>query len=118
MLPSVIAVVDDDSGIRQALKNLLATHGFIVELYCSATDFIGHAAVTQAFCLVADIQLDDLSGIEMCRRLRCTGLSIPVVFMTGSLDFGCLAYLTKPFPARALLKAIQTARHGAKAKAT
>ena len=120
MLQAVVAVVDDDSGMRQALKNLLTTNELAVEIYASAADFITNVTVTKAFCLVADIQLGDLSGIEMCRRLRDSGFSIPVVFMTGSvsrtvraraMEFGCVAYLVKPFPAQALLDAIKGASH-------
>jgi FixJ family two-component response regulator len=118
MRQTVVAVVDDDSGMRRALKNLLKTHGFVVELHASAADFIESATLTKASCLVTDIQLKDLSWIEMCRRLRDSGFSMPVVFMTASLsrairaramEFGCAAYLTKPFPAQALLDAIENA---------
>ena len=120
MLQTVVAVVDDDPGMRQVLKDLLTMHELVVELYASAADFIANATLTKASCLVADIQLGDISGIEMCRRLRDSGFSIPVVFMTGSLspavrtramEFGCVAYLIKPFPARALLDAIKSASH-------
>ena len=77
MLQTVVAVVDDDSGMRQALENLLTAHELVVELYASATDFITNVTVTKASCLVTDIQLGDLSGIEMCRRLRDFGLFDP-----------------------------------------
>jgi FixJ family two-component response regulator len=118
VVQAVVAVVDDHPGIRDALKNLLMTHGCVVELYASAADFLDKTCTTKAACLVTDIQLGDLSGIEMCRRLRDAGFLLPIVFMTASqsrfvraraMELGCIAYLVKPFRAKLFMDAIRRA---------
>ena len=88
------------------------------ELYASAEEFVRAAITTEAACLVVDIQLGDISGVELGRHLSATGFEFPIVFMTGSqeethrrqaMDFGCIAYLLKPFPAEQLIDAIAKA---------
>ena len=118
MQRDVIAVVEDDAGVRCALGKLLSANGFIAELFASADDFLGAAATTEATCLVIDIQLGDVSGVELARQLAASGFKFPFIFMTGSddntirmraTDLGCIAYLRKPFPALQLLAAIKMA---------
>ena len=115
---NVIAIIDDDPGIRDALEHMLSAFGYRTEIYASAEEFIRAAITTEASCLVVDIQLGDLSGIELGRHLAATGFAFPIIFITGSLeethrrqamDFGCIAYLTKPFPAKQLIEAITKA---------
>jgi FixJ family two-component response regulator len=114
----VIAIVDDDPGIRGSLENLLSAFGYHTEAYTSAEEFIRGAATTEASCLVADIQLGGLSGVELGRHLSAAGFTLPIIFMTGSreethrrqaMDVGCVAYLNKPFPADQLIAAITKA---------
>jgi FixJ family two-component response regulator len=101
----VIAVVDDDAGIRSALGGLLTSWGYGVELYASAGEFICASISSAAACLLVDIQLGDVSGVELGRHLASCGFMFPIIFMTGSqddtfrrqaLDLGCVAYLLKP----------------------
>ena len=115
---NVIAVVEDDAGIRDALERLLTSWGYGVELYGSAEEFIGAAISSVAACLLVDIQLGDISGVELGRHLLSNGLTFPIIFMTGSqdeivrrqaLDFGCIAYLLKPLQTRQLKEAIDLA---------
>jgi FixJ family two-component response regulator len=112
-----IAVVDDDAGIRDALEQLLTSWGYCVELYSSGEEFIRAATFSAAACLLVDIQLGDISGVELGRYLAASGFIFPTVFMTGALDeltrrqatdFGCVAYL-KPLKAAELKKAIDLA---------
>jgi FixJ family two-component response regulator len=114
----VIAVVDDDPDLRSALGELLAMFGYSIELFASGEEFLAAAATTAAACLVIDIQLGDISGVELARQLAALGCKSPVIFMTGSQDdtfwrqaneLGCVAYLYKPFPARQLIEAIKEA---------
>ena len=115
---NIIAVVEDDAGVRDALERLLTSWGYGVELYASAEEFIGAAISSAAACLLVDIQLGDISGVELGRHLLSNGLTFPIIFMTGSqdeivrrqaLDFGCIAYLPKPLQTRQLKEAIDLA---------
>jgi len=115
---NVIAIIDDDSGMRDSLEDLLSVFGYRAEVYSSAEEFAAAAITTKAACLVIDIQLGDISGVELASHLFAIGFRFPIIFMTGStdethrrqaLDLGCTAFLLKPFPAVQLIDAITTA---------
>ena len=114
----VVAIIDDDDGMRDGLANLLAAAGYLTEAYGSGEAFIGAAMKSEAGCLVVDIHLGDITGVELGRHLLAMGLTFPFIFMTGSddptirkqaMEFGCVAYLQKPFPPNQLVKAITEA---------
>jgi FixJ family two-component response regulator len=111
----VVAVVDDDPKMRTGMASLLSAAGYRVELFASGEAFLHAAATSEAGCLVVDIQLGDISGLEMARHLEAAGCKVPIIFMTGlddktirnrAIAFGCVAYLQKPFPAKLLFQAI------------
>jgi len=111
----VVAVVDDDPETRNATASLLSAAGYRTELFASGEAFLDAAATSEANCLVVDIQLGDISGLEMARQLATAGRNFPIVFMTAlddetihsqALAFGCVAYLPKPCPANLLFEAI------------
>jgi FixJ family two-component response regulator len=113
-----VFVLDDDRSVRTGLQRLIQAHGFEAKLFDSIQAFDRGANLDDATCLVLDINLNGSSGIEFRRRLTAGGHSVPVIFITASdedairrdaLDAGCIAYLTKPFPAKALIEAIRTA---------
>jgi FixJ family two-component response regulator len=113
-----MAVIDDDPLGREALHGLLSSLGYRTELYASAAEFIAAAQTTKASCLLLDVQLGAMTGIELARHLISTGFSFPTIFMTGSRDesyqrdgvsLGCIDYLHKPFPASRLICAIDKA---------
>ena len=115
---NVIAIIDDDAGIRGCLENLLGALDYRTELYSSAEEFVRSATITEAACLLIDIQLGDISGVELARQLSATGFTFPIIFMTGSrdethrrqaMDFGCVEYLNKPFHTDQLIRAITKA---------
>ena len=115
LLRKVVAVVDDDPGMLRAVRDLLWALDYDTEIYVSAEDFISLASDSKAICLLIDIQLGGMSGIELKRRLAASGFATPVIFMTGSdceairkeaLEAGCVAFLRKPFPAHLLMDAI------------
>jgi FixJ family two-component response regulator len=115
---NVIAVVDDDAGIRGALEGLLTSWGCSVELYGSAEEFIRASISSAAACLLVDIQLGDISGVELGRHLASSGFTFPIIFVTASQDelfrrqardVGCIAYLLKPLQTRQLKEAIDLA---------
>ncbi|HEY7228873.1 MAG TPA: response regulator [Pseudolabrys sp.] len=114
----VVAVVDDDEGLRDALELLLASLGFQIELYASAEEFLAEAMDSRASCLLVDLHLGDISGVELVRQLSSIDCPFPVIFMTGSCDAvmekqameaGCIAFLHKPFPEDQLLESIKRA---------
>jgi FixJ family two-component response regulator len=114
----VVAIIDDNSMIREGVAALVAAMGYRTETYSSGEGFIDAAIKSEAGCLLVDIELGDLSGVELARHLSAMGLTFPVIFMTGSRDeivrkqaneFGCVAYLLKPFPADQLVNAIAEA---------
>ena len=116
--PSVVAVIDDDSAVRTAIAALVASKGYQVEVYASAEEFIAHVARSEAACLVADVHLGGLTGIELGHHLASLGYTFPMIFVTGSddhgmqkqaMEFGCMAYLRKPIASGLLMAAIEEA---------
>jgi FixJ family two-component response regulator len=110
-----IAVVDDDPSALQGLNRLLSAHGFRVQTFASAELFLDDIAKSEANCLVLDIHLGGISGIDLQRQLIASGRKLPVIFMTAidndathqkAIDVGCIAYLRKPFLAKLLIDAI------------
>ena len=114
----VVAVVDDDPEMRAAMATLLSSYGYRAETFDSAETFLTCASTSKATCLVVDIQLGDISGVELAHQLVADGYSYPVIFMTGLDDdvvrrqaaaAGGVAFLRKPFPAKMLFEAIEQA---------
>jgi FixJ family two-component response regulator len=114
----VVAVVDDDPAMLKAIARLLKIHGFTVEVFDSAEAFLRRDAASEAACLVLDIQLTGISGLELRRRMRASGDKLPIIFITAvddeavhkeAMEAGCVAYLRKPFPATKLIGAINQA---------
>jgi FixJ family two-component response regulator len=113
-----IAVVDDNPSMLQGLSRLLSAHGFRVRTFSSAESFLDDIARCDADCLLLDIHLGGISGIDLQRQLTSSGADLPVIFMTAidneatrqeAFDVGCVAYLKKPFLAKLLIDAINAA---------
>jgi CheY-like chemotaxis protein len=79
----VVGVVDNDPSMLKALERLLTAHGFVVEPYVSAEAFLDGAAEDELTCLVLDIHLGGMSGIQLCRQLSASGCKFPVIFVTA-----------------------------------
>src|SRR5215470_12907360 len=114
----LVIVVDDDGTMLKSLERLLNASGFDTEVFRSAEAFLARPAAREVACLVIDIHLGGMSGIELRRRLTASGSAVPVVFMTAfddddthnaAIRAGCIACLHKPFPARSLIGAIEIA---------
>lgn len=112
---TIVAVIDDNAGMRSALNSILSSFEFGVYTYDSAAAFLDAAPASKAQCLVIDVRLGDISGVELARELRAQGFAFPFIFITGSdsetlrddaLQLGCVAYLQKPFPTQVLIEAI------------
>jgi FixJ family two-component response regulator len=113
----VIYVVDDDDRVRAALENLLASCGYVAQTFASATEFIGKKKPDLPSCLILDVELPDINGLELQRQLSC-GAHPPIVFITGHGDIpssvramrdGAIDFLPKPFSQEQLLTAIELA---------
>lgn len=115
---SLVVVVEDDAGMRKALARLLRVAGYQTALFPSAEAFLVSLEIDLAACLVLDIHLPGLSGLELRRRLTASGRHWPVIFITAQDDdatrdearqLECIAYFRKPFEGAALLDAIRHA---------
>ena len=113
-----IAIIDSDRDVRRAIGRLLRAHGFRPQGYASAEAFVARGRIDDPACLVLDVKLDGMSGVELLHRLKADGASLPVVVMTAvedettrrnALAAGCVAYLQKPSSAELLLAAIAKA---------
>jgi FixJ family two-component response regulator len=113
-----VCVVDDDASMRDALASLIRSVGLHVEVYSSAPAFLAAPPAEVASCLVLDVRMPGLSGLELQRQLATSANPIPVIFMTGHGDIpmsvramkqGAVEFLPKPFRDQDLLDAIQAA---------
>jgi FixJ family two-component response regulator len=111
----LISIVDDDEGIRQALKSLIDSVGFRAEVFDSGERFLNSPYLTQTDCLITDVRMPGMSGLELQDRLSAAGRSIPIVFISAHEDkeararglrAGAIDFLQKPFSEDSLLGAI------------
>ena len=118
LLRRVVTVIDDDPAMLKAIKRLLSAKGYDVEAFCSAETFLADKHVSRTACLVLDIDLPGMSGIDLGRRLSIAGSRLPIIFITGlddeakrneAAEVGCVAFLRKPFLAEHLISAINKA---------
>ena len=112
---TVVIVVDDNAGFLKSVARLLAHNGIESRTFASAEALLDSGSAQTATCLLLDIHLGGISGIELRRRLAASGSKCPVIFMTGNdndaarneaMDAGCIDYLRKPFARHVLLDAI------------
>jgi FixJ family two-component response regulator len=115
---AIVFIVDDDAPMRESLKNLIRSVGLRVELFASAQEFLRSKRPDVPCCLVLDVRLPGLSGLDLQRRTTEAGMEIPIIFITGHGDIpmsvramkaGAVEFLTKPFRDQDLLDAIQLA---------
>ncbi|HZA02609.1 MAG TPA: response regulator [Hyphomicrobiaceae bacterium] len=114
----VIAIVDDDPSVREALMSLMRALGFVSEAYGCAEDFLRSARLQRIGCLIADVRMPGMTGLELYRHLVASGEPIPTVLITAhqdgegrrhALNAGVICYLTKPFNEDDLLGCIHSA---------
>lgn len=114
----MVFVVDDDASVRESLSSLFRSVGLRVELFSSAQVFLKHERANAPACLVLDVRLPGLSGLELQRELAEHGNPLPIIFITGHGDIpmsvramkqGAVEFLTKPFRDQDLLDAVQQA---------
>src|SRR5437899_1711471 len=115
---ALVFIVDDDRGTRESLRNLIRSAGLSAQTFSSAQEFLAAERPKCPSCLVLDVQLPGLSGLDLQRELAKAGVKIPIIFITGHGDIptsvraikaGALEFLTKPVNREDLLRAIQQA---------
>ena len=115
---TLISVVDDDDDVREALAGLMKSRGFTVEAFSSAVDFLASPNLRNTSCLIADVHMPRVTGIELHRRLVESGYAIPTILITAypddsvrarALADGIICYLTKPCDEDALLGCVWSA---------
>jgi len=113
-----ISVVDDDESIREALESLLRSAGFEVDVFSSAEQLLNSGRLSEVGCLIVDVRMPGMTGLELQRRLASSGSRIPIIFITAhgdeaareqALRAGAAAFLRKPFSDQALLNALEAA---------
>lgn len=116
--PPLVSIVDDDESVRESLPDLLKEFGFASRAFSSAREFLFSESVSQTRCLILDVVMPGMSGIELQLELRRRGHEIPVVFITAQKDDaireqafkqGAVKFLYKPFSDTALLEALNAA---------
>ena len=114
----LIAVVDDDASVREAMMSLMRALGFLAETFPCAEDFLKSDGLPRTSCLIADVRMPGMSGLELYRHLVASGKPIPTVLITAhsddgvrarALKAGIICYLTKPFREDDLLGCIRSA---------
>jgi FixJ family two-component response regulator len=116
--PPLISIVDDDGIVRQAIESLVTSLGFLARVFPSAEAFLQSPQVAETSCLISDIQMPEVSGVQLQDRLVDLGLRIPTIFITAYpddavrarvLDRGAIGFLLKPFNAQSLIECIDNA---------
>src|SRR5579859_3850315 len=112
----MISIVDDDTSAREATKSLVRSLGYSVVTFASAEDFLQSDRIADTSCLIADVQMPGLNGMELQRALIAQGHHMPMIFITASteektraraLKDGAIGFLTKPFDVDLLIAYIQ-----------
>lgn len=117
----VICIVDDDRWARGGLRDLIASLGYIARCFESAEQFIESGAVESASCVITDLHMPGLSGLDLQSRLRSEGYRTPIIFVTAypsemhrsrAFEYGALGFLTKPYNEQSLVDCIKLAITG------
>ena len=115
---SAISVIDDDASVRAATDNLLSSHGYLVHTFASAEDFLRSAHLDDSLCVVADVQMPVMSGLDLLTHVRTRGNDAPFIFITAfpdenvrarALKAGAICFLAKPFAGPVLINCIEAA---------
>jgi FixJ family two-component response regulator len=117
----MISIVDDDECVREGIEMLVRSFGCVATTYSSAEDFLDSDHVNDTSCLITDVHLPGLSGVELHRRLLADGFVAPTIFVSGLADeatrtevlaAGAVAFLSKPFHQKSLLDCLEIALIG------
>ena len=115
---SLVSIVEDDQFFRESLRRLIKSQGYIVEAFSSAADFLGSSRLIETACVIADVNMPAMSGIELHRHLVNGGRSIPTILVTAypndsdqarALNDGVVCYLRKPINDEQLIRCLRAA---------
>jgi FixJ family two-component response regulator len=116
--PPMISIVDDDDSVRESLQRLMRSVGFAVNVFASAEEFLDSDQLRYTHCLILDVRLPGMDGLELQRHLAASHSEIPIIFITSyeddeararALNTGAVDYFLKPFDDEDLLNAIDVA---------
>ena len=111
----MISIVDDDASVREATKELVRSLGYSAAAFASAEDFLKSGQLSETACLISDVQMPGLSGIDLQRRLIADGHRMPIIFITAfpderararALGAGAIGFLTKPYREESLIECL------------
>jgi FixJ family two-component response regulator len=114
----LISVVDDDPSVRAATENLLKSRGYVVQIFASAEALLRSPRLNEISCVITDVQMAAMSGLELLAEMRTRGYQAPFIFITAfpnervrasALDAGAIGFLAKPFGVQELLKCLDSA---------
>jgi FixJ family two-component response regulator len=114
----VISIIDDDLSVRIAISRLVRSLGYAAHAYASADEFLKSQRVNDTWCVIADVQMPGMTGIELQRALKVQGHSLPIIFVTAfpeetiralALKDGAVCFLSKPFDGSVLIDCIDSA---------
>jgi FixJ family two-component response regulator len=114
----LISIIDDDASMREAIKGLMKSLGYRAEAVASAQEFLNSRHIDRTSCLIADVQMPGMTGLDLCQRLSASGKPIPTILITAYPDdgvrerarsAGVIGYLSKPFEEDDLLACIRSA---------
>jgi FixJ family two-component response regulator len=117
----MISVIDDDASVRAATNNLLASHGYPIQTFASAEEFLRSAQLGDSSCVIADVQMPAMSGLDLLMHIRALGYKVPFIFITAfpddgvrarALKAGAICFLAKPFAGPVLIDCVETALMG------
>jgi FixJ family two-component response regulator len=115
---SMISVIDDDAFVREAIDNLLSSEGYLVRTFASAEEFLQSPQLHGCACVVADVQMPGMSGVDLLTHMRAQGYNTPFIFITAFPEdsvrdrarrAGAIGFLAKPFAASDLIKHVEAA---------
>jgi FixJ family two-component response regulator len=118
---SVISVIDDDASVRAATSNLLSSHGYVVHTFASADEFLQSTHLNDTSCVIADVQMPAMSGLDLLTLMRTQGYRAPFIFITAfpdesvrarALNAGAICFLAKPFAGPTLIDRLDAALGG------
>ena len=122
----VISVIDDDASVRVATNNLLRSRGYIVHTFASAEEFLGSAHIDQTSCVIADVQMAAMSGLDLLTEMRAKGSDSPFIFITAypdesirarAMKAGAVCFLAKPFAVHRLIECLESALEAGRSEA-
>ena len=114
----IVAAVDDDFRVRQSIESLLESAGYAPVVFSSAEEFLDSGTLAAATCVITDVRMPGMDGIELQRRIKLVRPTLPVILLSAhhnadirqqAIDEGAAAFLYKPFDASDLLKVVQSA---------